>query len=994
MIQFDELYRQLNPSQKEAVDTIEGPVMVIAGPGTGKTQILTLRIANIVRKTDTHPDAILALTFTESGAHAMRKRLLDIMGSGAYRVAIHTFHGFCNDVIQNYPEEFPLIIGSLPALPVDQIRMMEEIILRATLERLKPYGDPFYYLRGALKAISELKRENISPDLFDERVRESEKVFKSRDDLFHTKGAHKGKMKGAAQDEQKQIEKNTELALLYREYQAALRANKSYDYEDMIMEVVRVLEKNSDLLLRLQETHHYILADEHQDANSAQNRLLELLSNFHANPNLFIVGDEKQAIFRFQGASLENFLYFKRLYPEARRIDLTENYRSSQGVLDSAHSLILRAPGDASLRIALHANQTFIPDPLRVVSLASQEEESRFVAEEIAVLFAEGIPYHEIAVLYRDNKDAESVALELSRAGIPYGIESDENILRDPIILKLVLLLRAIHTYGDEELLAQVLHLDFLNLTELDIFKLLSFVRRERRHILPVIASKKDLAEAGLANPDAFFELALKLGSWHKKARNANVLQLMEEVVEQSGILQYCFSRPDVLELFEKIASLFSEAEAQIEAHRLPTLADFIRHLDLLELHAISLKKKRSGVVHGVRLMTAHRSKGLEFEYVFVVGVADGHWGNRTSRELFKLPFAGRSDGEDTSNDDERRLLYVAITRAKRLATLTYPRVGRDGRELLPALHIEEIDSNHRTYEERPSRRPTVEDAVRRFTTHAELSGRDSNKLFLNELFLEQGLSVTALNNYLNCPWNYFYTNLIRIPKAQDKYALYGTAIHAALREFFDTWGKGEDMGREKLIERFEAQLLRTPLGARDLEEGRMRGKNSLLGYYDAYHREWVHRVQNEFSIKGILFDDTIPLRGALDKIEFLGSGNEVNVVDYKTSKPKTRNEILGTTRAGTGDQHRQLVFYKLLLDRYDPERFTMVSGEIDFVEPDPKGRYHKEKFTISKEEVAVLEETIRRVSKEILELSFWESRCDDRDCTYCALRTMAGKLA
>lgn len=989
-LRFDELYSKLNPAQREAVDTIEGPVMVIAGPGTGKTQILTLRIANIVRKTDTPPDAILALTFTESGAHAMRKRLLEIMGSGAYRVTISTFHGFCNEVIQKYPEEFPHIIGSVPALPVDQIRILEEIIERATLTRLKPYGDPFYYLRGALSAISELKRENISPDLFDVRVLESEKVFRSRDDAYHTKGAHKGKMKGEAQDQLKQVEKNQELAVIYRRYQEELRAQSLYDYDDMIMEVIRVLESNADLLLRLQEAHQYILADEHQDANAAQNRLLELLSNFHENPNLFIVGDEKQAIFRFQGASLENFLYFKRLYPEARRIDLTENYRSSQGVLDSAHSLIGKAKGDASLRVQLRANAPFAPEPVHVVSLATREEESRYVAEEIALRAKAGTPYEEVAVLFRDNKDAESIALELARVGIPYGIESDENILLDPMIQKLVLVLRAVDSYGDEELLAQLLHADFLQLPELDIFKLLSYARRERRHLLSSMTSVHELEAAGVADPAVFATLARNLGDWHRRSRNIHVLQLIEEIVEQSGLLEYLLARPGVLEAFQKIAGLFTEAEAHIEAHRVPTLADFVKHLDLLDTHSLSIKRRRDSAFRGVRLMTAHRSKGLEFEYVYILGVYDGHWGNRKSRELFKLPYAGAENEDDMAGDDERRLLYVAITRAKKLATLTYPRAGGDGRELLPAVFIEEIDAQNRTMEDRPPRVSTPEDAARRFAPRPRPLGNEGDKAFLNQLFFDQGLSVTALNNYLTCPWNYFYTNLIRIPKAKDKFALYGTAVHSALKEFFDAWRSDEDLTKDQLVERFEAHLLRTPLGAKDLVEAQERGAKALSGYYDTYRADWPRRIENEFAIKGILFDEKIPLRGALDKIEFVGSGNEVNVVDYKTSKPKTRNQIMGETKTSTGDQHRQLVFYKLLLDRYDPVRFRMVTGQIDFIEPDDKGRYHTERFEITGEQVEELETVIRHVAEEIVELSFWGTRCGDKDCRYCMLRDMS----
>ncbi|MDQ3076708.1 MAG: UvrD-helicase domain-containing protein, partial [bacterium] len=265
-LRFEDLYNRLNPEQKRAVDTIDGPVMVIAGPGTGKTQILTLRIANILKQTDSGADGILALTFTESGAYAMRKRLVDIIGSVAYKINIFTFHSFCNEVIKTYPEEFPRIIGANSITDIDQIRLMEEIILTSHLEKLKPYGDPLYYLKPALNQIKNLKREDVDPLALEQIIKDQEARFKEIDDLYYEKGQHKGKMKGKHKDLEKDIEKNKDLLELYKQYEAKLQKLRLFDFEDMIMEVVRVLKINNDLLLRLQEKFQYILADEHQDA--------------------------------------------------------------------------------------------------------------------------------------------------------------------------------------------------------------------------------------------------------------------------------------------------------------------------------------------------------------------------------------------------------------------------------------------------------------------------------------------------------------------------------------------------------------------------------------------------------------------------------------------------------------------------------------------------------------------------------------------------------
>src|SRR3989338_693439 len=344
---FEELYKRLNPAQKKAVDAIEGPVMVVAGPGTGKTTILTLRIAQILRKTDTPPDAILGLTFTESGAYNMRRKLVEIVGSAGYKVNISTFHGFCNGVIERYPDEFPRIIGSNPIDDIEKISLLKEIIISGPLKLLRPFGDNFYYLTPLRQKISELKRENVPPRKLRTIIASQEKELYSIPDLYYEQGLHKGEMKGKYRAFEKKILKNKELLKIYMLYEKELEKRRLYDFEYMIVETILTLQKKKDLLLELQEEYHYILADEHQDANNSQNQLLELLASFHDNPNLFIVGDEKQAIFRFQGASLENFLYFKNKFPGAREIILERNYRSGQKILDAAHHLL---PSERKLR--------------------------------------------------------------------------------------------------------------------------------------------------------------------------------------------------------------------------------------------------------------------------------------------------------------------------------------------------------------------------------------------------------------------------------------------------------------------------------------------------------------------------------------------------------------------------------------------------------------------------------------------------------------------
>jgi len=609
---FSEFYEKLNKEQKESVDIIEGPVMVVAGPGTGKTQILTLRIANILAKTDTKPENILALTFTEAAGANMRKRLTEIIGASTYRVAINTFHGFCNEIIKNYPEEFPRIIGSRQITEIDQIAVLEKIVDEIDLELLRPFGDRFLYVRDILSSINELKREGLSPEEFKQIVEKEKNNFVQIPDLYHEKGAHKGKMKGEYQKLEKQIKKNTELAQIYEAYEEKLTEQKIYDFNDMIMEVLKTLRVNENLLLQLQEEYQYVLVDEHQDTNNAQNKIIELLMNYHKSPNIFVVGDEKQAIFRFQGASLENFLYFKNLYPSAKLINLVENYRSTQTILDSAHNLFSSD---------LHSNSKYENKKIHTAAFSNSDTENYFIAQDIRLKIDSGILKEEIAVLYRDNKDAFEIARMLEKFAIPHTIESDQNLFNDQNVRKIIVLLRAVNNYGEDQYLIAALHLDFLNIEPLEAYKLIRQAHDEKKGLYDLIP--KDLSQ--------------KLSNWSRLAKNENLLKVFETVFEESGMLRKMMAKGNVSERFETINAFFDELKGLAESNPKAMLTDLFKYLETIEKHNLNIKKKsRSGQKGRVRLMTVHRAKGLEFDHVYIVKAYQGHFGGR--RSLDRLP--------------------------------------------------------------------------------------------------------------------------------------------------------------------------------------------------------------------------------------------------------------------------------------------------------------------------------------------------------------------
>ncbi len=970
---FSKLYKGLNSAQREAVDAIEGPVMVVAGPGTGKTHVLTLRIANILKQTDTPPDGILALTFTEAAAAHMRRRLAAIIGQPAYRVRMHTFHGYCQDVIERYPDDFPRIIGSEPISEIERIDIMRGILEGGSWREVVTFGSPLYFLPSMLSSIASLKRENCTPAALKSYIEEQEVAFSATPDLYHEKGAHKGAMKAEHQRRLKLITRTKEFASVYEKYEAQLRTRKRYDFEDMIMEVVAALASSPELRLRLQEESLYILADEHQDANAAQNKLLELISGFHSSPNLCIVGDERQAIFRFQGASLENFAHFKRLFPDARLITLTESYRSGSEILDAAHSLAQTA------HVPL-VSRTGTRSEVKMAAFSRPEVERAWVASEAARLTREGVEPSSIAILYRTNKEAEPVARALEAAGVEASVEAGESALRDPEIRRFLTLVRAVARPSDEWIL-RTLHLNFLRIPPLAAYKAAQYARRHSLTLADVIRSGKLCTAAGVEG-DELTELYRKLAEF--ASAPGSVPQILERMVRESGFLEYALSSSNPPELLEKLGWLWGDVEVLASGKLDYGLADFVRDLDLFDEHDVSVRKEKRAAPRpgAVRLMTAHRAKGLEFEYVFIVQAADGVWGGRRESKFFLLPDAGVSG----SDEDERRLLYVALTRGKIAVCLTFSRESESGRDRLRSRLLEDVN---------PGLLQTVdvEEFERRFVPQAlrpKEKPPTSEHAYLRELFDEQGLSATGLNQYLECPWMYFYSTLISIPTARGKHMILGEAAHEALKRLVAEHVEGKKSNAKKLVTWYRESLARKALSRGEYEELLERGSAFLSGWFASAqlprHAKTEYKLRAELPLSE---RKTVSLLGKLDRMDYQDDGSVI-VIDYKTGKPKSRNALLGKTAdVSAAANYRQLVFYALLLELDGTQRARAVV--LEFLQPDARGAYHREVFEIPSADIEELKATIARAAEDIRTLSFWGSTCGKKGCEYCALRQLTG---
>lgn len=977
---FLEAYGKLNEGQKLAVDSIEGPVFVIAGPGTGKTQVLTLRIANILRTTDTPPEAILALTFTEAAAAEMRARLARVIGSTAWRVRIHTFHGFAETLVSRYPDEFPRIVGAAIATDAERAEILDAALLKADVKHLRPYGDPLYYHGQVARAISTMKRENVTPEKLAERMDEEQKAFDAIPDKVHEKGKYAGKMKGDFEKLQKKLEKTIDLLAVYRAYEEGLTERRRYDFDDLILEAVRALTENDGFLRQVQESTLYVLADEHQDANRAQNALLELLSEYHERPNLFIVGDEKQAIYRFQGADLDNVHYFRQRYEDTRIIALVENYRSQQTILDSALSLIEKSSDERLSRAPLLSRNGGSKKPIAIVSCPSPESELATLAASIRAALAEGVPANEIAVLVRRNRDVADMGEGLMRHGIRISAKGEGNALHNRYVLALLRLLTAIAAPRDEHM-AGILTLPAFPLSAADAWRVMQQAKREKKPVFEVLRSEESLGEARLASIENARALGALIEDLAREASIERPAVIAESALKRSGLLPAILKAPDRAESLGAVRSLLTLFEDLARREHSAQLPRALQLIALYEEREMSLSGRVFTDETRVKVMTVHSAKGREFRRVYIPRATESAWSTRARAEHFHLPDVLSGSAE---LEDERRLFYVAITRAKEEVLVSYSLTRGEDRAEEPFSLLEDLDERlveRRIAEEAP-------DPLEREEASERNEGASEDDLAtLRAAFLAQGLSPTALNNYLECPWHYFYVNLLRIPEAENKFMLYGTAIHAALKRYADGRNQGQDIGPDGLYAAFERTLERSALTDRDIIELKEKGKRSLALWHEARKDAWPERVEAEQAAEAYLAledDEPLLLRGAFDRVDTVPGG--VRVIDYKTGKPKSRNDIQGNTKSGDGNYYRQLTFYKLLLARAETPR-QMQEGVIEFVEPDEKGNIRTEAFEIPDTDVEALEALIRKSAREILSLSFWNDSCAEEDCSWCLIR-------
>lgn len=970
---FKSAYKILNPEQKKAVDTIEGPVMVVAGPGTGKTQILTLRIANILMKTDTSPESVLALTYTEAGTVSMRERLTRFIGADAYKVNISTFHGFANRIIREYPDKFSSIIGGKDVSEFDQITKLEGLLSSGKYEFIVGKRNPHQFVKDLNGYISTLKREGVSPEMFTQIVAREKVNLENTEKITDR--------------EQKNIDRLVELVDLYQRYQADLSEKGQYDYSDMINEVVIAMHENPELVSDLQERYLYFLVDEHQDTNNAQNALLEKIISFAGHsPNVFIVGDAKQAIFRFQGASLENFYYFKHKYPEAIEIFLTTNYRSTQNILDGAFAI---AKNDDP---KLTAFQEFENKPIELACLPNPIIEAYFVVSRIKKLLAKDIDPSQIAVLYKAHADGNLIADQLKKNNIPFKVSGGNDLFKSPIIQSMLDMFDMLSKFHSEQI-GRFLYEPFLGLDPIKVSELLrSSFNKRKFSLIETMSNIKMLKNIGIDNPEPFISLAKKLSNWKTISETLPATNAVEQIVQESGLIDYLLSQSNSIEKFDAIHGFYLFIKELSGNNPSIKIRDILERKRLLDEHNLQEKTFVTGSYHNrLNLMTAHASKGLEFEYVFIVSAHDQKWGGRKFGETIRLPasvYIKRETNEEIIDDkqDARKLFYVALTRAKKHAVISYSGFTGSDKPQSVTEFVHDINPELIQETETESIISDFNKNISQILIPAETPDRkESFQRFIHDIFYTRPLAVTHLNNYLSCPWQYVFRNLVRLPQMAVGNMAYGNIVHHLLDKIFIDLASGMEISSKQATEMLITAIEESAdLTIADKDTRLKVDVPYFTGWFENYYHTWERNVLTEQPINTILGD--LRITGNIDKVEILDpSENLVNVIDYKTGKRKTEGEIKGLTKDSNGDIYRQLTFYKLLIDLQG--KYKLNEAVVDFIQPDEtSGKYYKNSYIIKESEVEELKVTIKNMVDDLINLTFWDKTCDKDVCEYCSL--------
>lgn len=976
-------------TQLQAIKSGHDATLVIAGPGTGKTQIIASRIKHLIQEKNIVPSNILCLTFTDSGATSMKQRISSMIGGVGYEITIGTFHSFSSSLIQEYPDYFNYEYGANMIDEIEKAKIIKQIINKLlkdnSIKNLTTYNDKFFYSRAITSVLSSIKKEGISVENFHAGVKQEQSKFDKIPDSekLSSRGerAKKGLMKIEYESLQKRIDKNNELGIIYEEYEKILLDQNKYDYEDMIEKAGRGLEKSPELLETIQEKYTVILVDEYQDTNGGQNKILSLLLD-RAKNNVFIVGDDDQAIFRFQGANIKNFTDIKNQLKEIKIITLEDNFRSPQLLLDAALCVI----SNNQERIT---SQFGIPDKklvargktaklksINIKTFDTDTDQDAFIIERLQELNKKKVSWRDCAIIVRSNKEQYKIASSLQSYEIPYLLSAESDLLKDQRIISLFNILNACcDPLNNRDLAMLLMH----PATPIKIKNTLSVIQKSNKENESIYNTLQNMAEMdeiketiGIIDYLVACQEVLSGVNWIQKA------------IRRTGFLKWSIIQPDSATLIAYLKTIIVEAKKFQDKTAKFHIKDILEHFQDFHDLNLSLKPNLSDlkIQNSVSILTAHRAKGMEFDYVFIPNAIEENWENkrRGANLLTLLDFV---PSQTQTAEDERRIFYVAATRAKKeLNILTYDLEVEKEKNVIQSKFVAEIDD---IIEPKKIEPKNIEKFIEKTAIQPE-ANRDKNiEMIAREIVTSDNfaLSATAINIFLRCPREFLYGRIIRVPTIQIIPFVYGNAIHESLQRYFQNTNP-EKRNPETLIRYAKENIEKSSiLSKKDNQYILARATQSLTNYFKEclVNEKDPLYTEKDYKLKGIVYEKA-KLDGKIDKISLI-KGNQVQVVDYKTgTTKKSLNQILGKTKTSKlpdKDAFRQLMFYKLMLSLDKSFEYTPVLFTLDYVD-----QLKKIDVPLDEAEYEKFKDQIKQIWHSIQNLSFLTSTKEFPFCMQC----------
>ncbi len=1071
-------FEKLNDAQKQVVEQINWPVMVVAGPGTGKTQIIWMRTANIIQNAGVNSENILITTFTEAWVIAIKKRLAKFIWSEAYKVKVATFHSFAQDIITSYPEKFAWFKASSTIDDIESLQVLTDIldkyIKNNNIEYLFTAFDRYMYLRDIKDRIWKLKWEWVNPKKFEKIIADLRQDYDQKlEDLKNNKRIRdlEKRTKKDSEVYKKHIWKLTELNLIYKQYQDYLKKNSLYDFSDMINFVVEALEKDEDLIYDLAEKYQYIMLDEYQDTNNSQNKLIDLILSVCNPPsppleggvsqaNIMVVWDDDQSIYRFQGANIENMLDFVSTYPDTKFIVLKNNYRSVQSILDlstnlienNTQRLVNKLPNLKKELIASNDNLKDLQVENKYFILQDEILEKLFVLEDIKNKNSNNESF---AIICRSNKEVEEWTKFMQLQGIEVESKLKTNILKNKFVNFILDFLRLIEnpSFADEKLL-DILRTDIVDVENIDVITLSRELYKKNYSrnwfLLSLWELIKDIdkafnnsllnslslqeKEAEKEEKQAIFELSQeeKYKNYQKIIDFRNLIlelnselglywisRLFQKLLDKIWLVEYIEANWTFSDL-EDVFTLFNKIKEFNEKNPNLTLKELLNKFELHNKYNIwisrqILKKTNSNI----EILTAHASKWLEYDYVYIPGVYGGNWESKRVIDKLKLPlwiawnwlqFAWLDEKEikvlekETQLQEDRRLFFVAITRAKKELIFTRP-AWKDNKPYIDSPFILEVGVSPQ-----PSPLEEMElDENLTLTIKKELLWNDDELVkttkeeiaYIQEFLQNYKLSPTDLNTFLEDPKQFLRNVVFKYPFTGNEFTIFGNVYHKVLELATNAKIRGEKVELWQMTEKFLELLKYQILTAEERDRLTKKWIEWLTWYYEIFSKNprVPLAVEYNFRPRDVVFSN-VRITGKIDKVEKIWDSTpptppleggissqtalfveDVAIVDYKTWSIKTEWKIKWVDRYWNkkesfeeGKYYRQLLFYKLLAEN-NPEfssKFNITEVWLDFVEW-KNWEYKYQPVSIEPWDYEEFKELVKDSWEKINSLEFWE---------------------